>query len=128
MEMLKTFAEIRTGDIVRRELGGPAERVLGTLRMDSGVVFLTLSAAVCAFALASTSIILVHRPWPEGKTPLDFLHEIARLGRLVQPGQLKSGEALEKAISELRQTCEEFELGKPEEPQEDSDTLLPFIR
>jgi len=117
MELVKTYGEIRKGDVVRRVLGGERERVLKTEETNTGV-YLTLSPSEgveCMwYAPASKPIILVHRPMTEKQRSAALtvieINAIAdvtgRICSIKKPDMLPS----------LRVAIEDWELGKPAEP------------
>ena len=68
---------------------------------------------------AGMIVALVHRPWPEGWYRGRWWLHIAWRARLVQPGPHRPDEIddsegdNERAIANLREAIEDYELGKP---------------
>ncbi|HXV26709.1 MAG TPA: hypothetical protein VD862_01650 [Candidatus Paceibacterota bacterium] len=112
MELVTTFAELRTRDLIRRTLGGTVERVNFVnpqVRDDLGSWELTSQQGVYEmhFANPSEPVILVYRPWPAGKTGSEVQLEVWYAAeRYVNTGNNRDYKALREAL-------ENYEQGKP---------------
>lgn len=114
------FKDVRPGDVVCRSIDerftiSAVGNGIGLDHADNGLINLSIEGATGLYlvGLPDRLIGLIHQPWPQGRTVLEMLGEIARLGSEVQPGRHMSSVKLAEAITKLREAIEVFELGFP---------------
>lgn len=126
MEKIVTFADVRKGDIVCKELADIEAanyyrvRSVGRYSRDKGD-FISLSLSFKNSQrtygyndVPDRRIVLVHRPLPEGKTPQHLLWDLLGATRAVLESQ--PGPEMVSLLAKLRDAIDAPELSEPFNP------------
>ena len=122
MERVTTFGNVRKGDIVRRCLDGGLECVMDISRSGPEDMIVDLAPIERARQRVvvtdgcrestGTRVILVYRPYAEGKTEQDMLKDIQHaFWVIVQAADWKEAPQF---FSAFRDAVDAWELGKPQ--------------
>jgi hypothetical protein len=121
-------ADVHVGDVL---MGGKVRAV----RINADRTFIDYEDGGCGLGLSDSTLILLHRPWPEGKTANDMLAAVEACARrlaeaiaearAISEGQVgiehDHRENPQDVLAELRGAIDAYELGMPRDPGVSSD-------